>query len=51
MTRRKSAVEVKELDRGRHEVRAAFIIRVCVINENHSSCILLLLLYYGLLLY
>lgn len=39
MTRRKSEVEVKvkELDRGRHEVRAALIIRECVINENLSS--------------
>ena len=32
MTRRKSAVEVKELDRGRHEVRAAFIIRVLLMK-------------------
>lgn len=43
MTRRNSKVEVEvevkvmELDRGRHEVTAALIIRECVINENHSS--------------
>ena len=45
MTRRNSKVEVEvevkvmELDRGRHEVTAALIIRECVINENHSSWI------------